>query len=493
MAILGCCAGWIAAGDAPEPVEELYLTREAALREIFTQGETISAARLELTSEEKGRIEARLKRRLFEDRFEVYRGVNAAGSVSGYALITEEIGKFQPITFIAGITPKAAVKDVAVMVYRETIGSDVKRRRFLSQFPGMTAKDEFRLNRDIIHISGATLSSRAIARGVQKALIAIDECLLGKAKRQNLEWKGVAWKPLEEAKNPPIASAKDPPGAAPVRRVRYLMGTILEAVCYGDPAQVEPALQAAFAEVARLEGLLSTFREESEISQVNREAAARPVRVSADTLACVEAALEFSRRTAGAFDPTLARDGYQAVAIDREGSAVRFLRPGLKLDLGGIGKGYALDRAARVLEQRGMTRALFNFGGQVLALDAPPGLPAWIVPVRDPERDDRLLGHYEIVRASVSTSGNYERGKHILDPRTMRPAEGVLSATVCARSATDADALSTSLDVLGAEAAPELLKAVAGGAALVVPAAGKEPFQFEAPGGPRFVRAPPPH
>jgi thiamine biosynthesis lipoprotein ApbE len=464
------------------------LTRAAALREIFTQGEAIAAARLDLQPEEKGRIETRLKRRLFEDRFEVYRGLSAAGSVSGNAIITEEVGKFQPITFITGITPEAAVQDVAVLVYREAIGSDVKRRRFLSQFPGMTARSEFRLNRDLIHVSGATLSSRAIARGVQKVLITADECLLGKDKRQDLQWE-----PLEETTNPPVANAKDPPGAAPVRRVHYLMGTTLEAVCYGDPAQVEPALRAAFAEVARLEELLSTFRERSEISQVNREAAARPVRVSADTLACVQAALEFSQRTGGAFDPTLIRNGYQAVAIDSEGSAIRFLKPGLKLDLGGIGKGYALDRAARALEKRGLTRALFNFGGQVLALDAPPGKPAWIVPVRDPEHDDRVLGYYDIIRASVSTSGNYERGRHIIDPRTMKPAEGVLSATVCARSATDADALSTALDVLGAEAAPELLKTVAGGAAFIVPEAGKEPFQFEAPGAPRFVRARPPN
>jgi thiamine biosynthesis lipoprotein len=266
------------------------------------------------------------------------------------------------------------------------------------------------------------------------------------------------------------------------------MGTVLEATAYGEPAAVEAALRAAFAAVARLEELLSTYREESEISRINREAAARPVAVSADTLACVEEAIAFARRTGGAFDPTLTRNGHRAVAIDREARSIRFLREGLRLDLGGIGKGFALERAAAMLEERGVTRALLNFGGQVLALDPPPGREAWIIPVRDPMREGEDLGHYELARGSVSTSGTYERGKHIIDPRTGEPAAAALSATVCARSAIAADALSTAIHVLGAGEAEEIIRQVEGGAALIVPADGAR-VEISGRGAPRFVRA----
>lgn len=451
--------------------EEVYLTRAEALREVFEDGERFEEADLRPTAGERARIEKRLGSRLFEESFTVVRALGEDGALQGYAIVTEEIGKFKPITFLVAIAPDASVKDVAVMVYRESHGGDVRRRRFLAQFRGKTTEDPIKQNRDIINITGATLSVRSVARGVRKVLLVVEELLLGERRRTDLAWHPLA---LEGEKAGTGGGRKSSDAdAAPLRRARYRMGTLLEAVAYGPRAPAAAGLSAAFDEVARLERLLSTFIPESELSRVNREGAGRAVPVSEDTYACVAAALEFARRSGGAFDPTRAPGGYRDVRLDPAGRTIRFARPGLALDLGGIGKGFALDRAAAVLERAGVRRAAFDFGGQVLALDPPPGAAGWLVAVRDPARESEALGGFEIARASVSTSGQYERPGHIVDPRTGRAAAaGVVQATVVAPSATAADALSTAVFVLGPEAGLALARAEPGAAVVIVPAAG---------------------
>ncbi len=462
-----------------ERVQEVYLSKEAALRVIFAEGERIEEVSIRLHADEKARLIARLGRGvLLDDVFAVYRGLRADGSLSGYAVITDEKGKVQPITFIVGVTPSAAVKDVAVMIYRESRGGEVRRRRFLAQFVAKSTEDKIRRNADILNVSGATISVDSIARGVRRVLHTVDECLIGPRRRIDLMWHAAS-----------IAAADSKAsGVEPRRQVHYVMGTTLEAVAYGEPGAVDRALGEAFAEVTRLDRLLSTFLPDSEISRVNRNAFVGPVRVSPETLECVDAALRASRLSGGAFDSTRASEGYAAVEIDRTLQTIRFRREGIRLDLGGIGKGYALDRAAAVLDSRGIHRALLDFGGQVLALDPPPGEPGWLVAVSDPASTEAALGGYEITRASVSTSATVERGSHILDPRTGKPPEGALSATSCARTATEADALSTILFVLGPEAGLALARTLDGCAAMIVPAGGGEPLRAEGPGAPNFVR-----
>ncbi len=472
-------------GPRDEVVEEVFLTREKALREIFVRGERIEEAALVFTPVEKRRVEERVGRRLFEDGLDVFRGLREDGTVAGYAVVTEEIGKYQPITFVVGVTPEGSVKDVAVMVYRETIGNDVRRRRFLAQFVGKEKSDPILLNRDVLNIAGATLSSRAIARGVRKVLHAVDECVIGPARRTDLAWRVARAGAAEERR-----SSLGPPGA--IRRTHYLMGTLLEIACFADAGAAEAALRDAFAEVARLEDVLSTFRPGSEISRVNALAESRPVSVSRDTFDCVAAAIAAARRTGGAFDPTLKMDGHRDVVLDEERLTISFRREGLSLDLGGIGKGFALDRAARALERNGVNRAVLDFGGQILALDPPPERPqGFVVAVRDPEDDAGVLGWYEITRSSVSTSAAYERGPHVVDPRTGLPASAALSATVVARSAADADALSTAVGVLGPEAGLDLVARFGGACGLVVPARGGAPVERASETPPaRFVRLP---
>ncbi len=283
-----------------------------------------------------------------------------------------------------------------------------------------------------------------------------------------------------------LALPAPPAPAARAERARVLMGTVCTAVVdAADTAAAAAAIAAAFDEIARLEVVMSSWRSDSELSRLNAAAAARPFACSADLDAAIDSALAAARETDGAFDPTveplnrawdlrgrgrvprateldsaLARVGWRGVTRDPATRSVRFSSPGMGLDLGGIGKGYALDRAAAQLGERGARRALVNFGGEVLARSDGP---AWTVTVAHPNDRLRPVVALEIANSAVSTSGQSERGVevrgrrygHILEPSTGRPLERAASVTVVAASATRADALSTALLVMGRERAAE--------------------------------------
>jgi thiamine biosynthesis lipoprotein len=261
------------------------------------------------------------------------------------------------------------------------------------------------------------------------------------------------------------------------------MGSICEARAFGDEVQAGAALDLALDRIAALEDAMTTWRIDGELAVWNAACSkgAKTMPVSPDLLAALSGARRWAERTEGLFDPAIgplvaawglqtggrvptdeeienarALSSWRQFEIDRTKGTVHCLARGVALDLGGYGKGFALDEAARVLREHGIDSALFNFGGQVLVLDAPPGEPGWIVEIAHPE--DRLLPVAELVvaRASVSTSSNTERG-HVLDPRTGRPATWRAAVTVVTRSAADADALSTALLVAGREGARSVL------------------------------------
>jgi thiamine biosynthesis lipoprotein len=268
------------------------------------------------------------------------------------------------------------------------------------------------------------------------------------------------------------------------------MGTRLVVEARGP--QAEGAIEAAFREVERLDTILSNWRADSELSRLNRSASAGPVSCSADLFAAVTAALRWAAATDGAFDPTVEplverlglREsgdllpgvpgaaglalvgvggpnppvGWRHVWVDEARKTIAFDAPGVGIDLGGIGKGYALDAALRVLIVRGIDGALLDFGGQVLVHGQEPGQGTWLVSIADPEDRDRPAGMLRLGEGSVSTSGNSERALrrgggtivgHILDPASGRPAEFRGTATVIAADGTSADALSTALFVMG--------------------------------------------
>lgn len=154
----------------PASAQEVLLTPAQALREIFPEGARTTHETLPLTTAVREQLARQLGRRIYEDRVEVTRVLDARGALLGYAVVTEEIGKYRPITFMVGVTPQLTVRDVAVLVYRESRGGEVKRKRFLSQYRGKDVRDPIDVNRDIINISGATISVRSLNAGVKRVL-----------------------------------------------------------------------------------------------------------------------------------------------------------------------------------------------------------------------------------------------------------------------------------------------------------------------------------
>ncbi|HTN75836.1 MAG TPA: FAD:protein FMN transferase [Pirellulaceae bacterium] len=242
--------------------------------------------------------------------------------------------------------------------------------------------------------------------------------------------------------------------------------------------------------VDQLEDQLTVYREHSEICRLNRLAYPHGMPVEGRLFALLQLALQLHHDTNGAFDITagpitklwgfyrregrmpgddeiaavLSRVGSQYIELDATTTSLRFTRAGMELNLGGIGKGYALDRCAERLAEQGVENYLLH-GGQssIVARGSKQGLPenerGWSVALRHPLRDEIRLGEIWLREMALGTSGTahqffYHQGKryaHILDPRTARPAEGLLSTTVLAPTAAEADALATAFFVLGVE------------------------------------------
>lgn len=161
-------------GGASEFKEVVYLTKNEALEQMFGENLEVREETYVLSKKEKKQLEEKLGRRLKEESFDVLRCFRG-GRFLGDAVITEEIGLFKMITFMVSVDPEDRVKRAAVLTYREPRGMEVRRRRFLKQYEGKTVDDPIALNRDIIHITGATLSSRALSAGVKKILYFIVE------------------------------------------------------------------------------------------------------------------------------------------------------------------------------------------------------------------------------------------------------------------------------------------------------------------------------
>jgi thiamine biosynthesis lipoprotein len=290
--------------------------------------------------------------------------------------------------------------------------------------------------------------------------------------------------------------------AARVQDARPLMGTAVELIAEGPDANaLRAASEAAFREMQRLSQMMNHYDPASVVSTINAAAGERAVPVPPELAEVLAQARRVSERTAGAFDVTIGalrgwrfRPGearvpepaeiaaqlpkvdYRKLQSDR---ASAFLtEKGMKMDLGGIAKLYILEAGRRVLEARGLPRALINGGGDVVAHS--DGAP-WRVGVRDPRAPERLLGALSLVRGCVAASGDYERffvrdGKryhHILDPRTGHPAEGARGVTLVGPSAEALNGLGPAIMVLGSAAGQKLIAATPGVEGLIVGADGK--------------------
>ena len=286
-----------------------------------------------------------------------------------------------------------------------------------------------------------------------------------------------------------IASCEDSqpvPDVAADHRVqageRRLMGTqfTIQIVC-ADREKGQRVIEEAFAEVARVEALLSTYRDDSEINDVNRAAGGQPVAVSDELFEVVERSIAFSELTEGAFDITFAGCGrlwsvsqqripsndeiaaclplvdYRKIELDPERRTIRLTERDMRIGVGGIAKGYGVDRAAAVIEKHGVDNYIVNGGGDIRVSGRHPDERPWKVGIADPRNSGQLLGAFGVEEGAVVSSGDYERFferdgvryHHIIDPRAGRPARRSVAVTVIATGALDADAISTGLFVLG--------------------------------------------
>lgn len=291
---------------------------------------------------------------------------------------------------------------------------------------------------------------------------------------------------------------------------RRAMGTTVDIFLQAPKApRASELFEAAFAEIEYVDATLSNYIANSEISRINATAAHVAITVDPELFGLLQLAAEYGHLTGGAFDITVgplirawgffggsgqlpspraltrarSRSGWTLLELGPKGRTVRFRHEGVELDLGAIGKGWALDRAANVLRRIGVDAALLGAGrSSYYAIGAPAGRGGWPVHVRDPADTTRVLATVLLHDGALATSGATQRFfeseghrySHIIDPRTGLPVEGMLQVTVTASTATDSDVLSTALFVLGPNEGAELLAALRCGA-LFVRDAGYDP------------------
>lgn len=271
-------------------------------------------------------------------------------------------------------------------------------------------------------------------------------------------------------------------GAAWHEREEAIMGTRIAVQAWADAQTAHRAIEAVMADMHRTDELMSTYKPWSQLSQVNAHAAERPVQVDPDIIDVVTTALEYSALGGGAFDITYASVGYlydyrrqvhpsaaqieahlpgvdyRQVAVDREACTIRFLRPGMRIDLGGIAKGWAVDRGVEILRRHGVCHGMVNAGGDTAFLGDRRGQP-WVVGVQDPRDPGRVVARIPLADEAISTSGDYERYfehdgiryHHILEPGTGRSPDAVHSVTVVGPNATRTDGLTKTVFILGVE------------------------------------------
>jgi thiamine biosynthesis lipoprotein len=271
--------------------------------------------------------------------------------------------------------------------------------------------------------------------------------------------------------------------AAWVSGEEAIMGTRVSVqLWHQEKDQGEMALEAVMEEFHRLDRKLSPYIETSELALVNRMAASEPVVISDEFYRLIVTSLEYSELTGGAFDITFASIGhrydyrkgikptdslidrtlplidYRNIRLNADKSTIAFEKPGMRIDLGGIAKGYAVDCGIELLERRGIEHALISAGGDSRVLGDHRGRP-WHIGIQAPRDKERMAAMLPLADTAISTSGDYERFferdgvryHHIISPKTGRSADTLQSVTILGPNATRTDALSTSIFVLGAE------------------------------------------
>jgi FAD:protein FMN transferase len=286
---------------------------------------------------------------------------------------------------------------------------------------------------------------------------------------------------------------------------RALMGTeVIVKVIGNDRPVMNRAVEDAFAEISRLERLMSNFMPASELSRINQQAGKAPVTVDPELFSVIRQSLMFSKLTDGTFDISFASVGklwdfragivppadaikkqlpfvdYRKIRLNEKDSSVFLPDSRMEIGLGGIGKGYAVDRAMAVLTGEGIHDAIVMAGGDML-IKGKKGKELWRVGLRDPDDRNRILAVLPLEDRAVSTSGDYERFfikdgvryHHIIDTRTGYPARLCRSVTLVAKDATTTDGLTKGVFILGPERGMALIERIPGVEGIIVDAGGR--------------------
>lgn len=290
-----------------------------------------------------------------------------------------------------------------------------------------------------------------------------------------------------------------------ISREEAIMGTSVRVeLWHDDRASGLAAAVAVIEEMHRIDRTMSPYKEDSELSRINREAGERPVAISPEMFRLLHRSLAFSRMSDGAFDITFASVGhlydyrerrkpsdaelertlpalnYRHIELNEKRQTIRFADPHVRIDLGGIAKGHAVDNSVHLLKTHGVREAMVSAGGDSRVLGTKRGRP-WIVGVRDPRKEGAMVAMIPLIDAAISTSGDYERyfdadgvrHHHILNPTTGRSAEGIRSVTIIGPDATTTEGLSKTVFIKGVQAGLRLINTLPGIDAVIVDDVGR--------------------
>jgi thiamine biosynthesis lipoprotein len=289
-----------------------------------------------------------------------------------------------------------------------------------------------------------------------------------------------------------------------IKQSMKLMGNRFEvSVVTADSAWADHVIDLAVQEIRRIENLLTTFKDDSETNRVNANAGIAPVQVSRETLGIVQRSLKISSLTQGAFDisygsvdkrlwnfdetmqalPTVAIAkqmtrfiNYRNVIVNEEDSTIFLKEKGMRIGFGGIGKGYAAERAKQLLQQLGVKSGIVNASGDLTAWGMQHDGRPWTIGIAHPDLAGLPFSYLNISNMAVATSGNYEKyimigGKrysHTIDPRTGLPVRGIKSVTIICANAEMADAIATPVTIMGIEAGLYLVNQLKGMGCIII-------------------------
>lgn len=288
------------------------------------------------------------------------------------------------------------------------------------------------------------------------------------------------------------------------KRILKLMGNRFEISVVSDNEEwAHSRIDMAVAEIARIERLLTTYNEESQINQINAMAGIAPVMVDKEVFDLISRSVRISALTQGAFDITYGSIdkslwnfdvnmtalpdketalnsvrliNYQNIELDAENATVFLKEKGMRIGFGGIGKGYAADRAKLVLQQAGVSNGIVNAAGDLVTWGNQPDGRPWTIAIADPDKADKPFSAVNISNMAVATSGNYakyavidgKRYSHTIDPKTGLPVSGIKSVTIICPSAEFADAMATPVTVMGAQVGLHLINQLQHVACIIV-------------------------